>query len=345
MSSTDEAASKNPLIVMVDEDTGERYARAVGKKGLGAFGEMDWLVKDMAEELRSWGYTGGESGHFIMKSDGEPAIVQLRDAVARYVGGRVVPEDVPRGESQSNGTVEEAGKTVREYTRVLKEQVEACAGVQLDPGMTLTEWMVRWAAMLYSRFAVSTDGLTPYERRRGRPCRVPVVCFAEKVWYKELRVGRERREKFHSEWREGLWLGHARTSNEHVIGTSDGVVRAYAIKRQDPESRWSAERVRGLTGTVQQPNPNRPGPSIPIRVTFDDTPPAVPPVVGPEPIQRQIRRMRITPTVLAKYGYTPECEGCRYKRAGFTESRNHSEACRTRLSEAMDGDEYGRRYS
>ena len=65
----------------------------------------------------------------MLKSDGEPAIVQLRDAVARYVGGRVVPEDTPRGESQSNGTVEEAGKTVREYTRVLKEQVEDRTGV------------------------------------------------------------------------------------------------------------------------------------------------------------------------------------------------------------------------
>ena len=66
MSRADDAASANPLLVMVDEGTGERYARAVGKKGLGAFGEMDWLVKDMAEELRSWGYTGGESGHFIL---------------------------------------------------------------------------------------------------------------------------------------------------------------------------------------------------------------------------------------------------------------------------------------
>ena len=119
MSKADEAASANPILVMVDEDTGERFARAVGQKGVGAFGSMDWLIRDIQEELQSWGHAGGEGGHFIFKSDGEPSIVALRTAVARYVGGRVIPEDVPRGESQSNGTVEEAGKTAREYTRVL----------------------------------------------------------------------------------------------------------------------------------------------------------------------------------------------------------------------------------
>ena len=167
MSSADEAASANPILVMVDESTGDRYARAVGQKGPGVFGSMDWLIKDMVDELRSWGHTGGETGHIILKSDGEPAIVALRTAVGRYLGGRVVPEDIPRGESQSNGTVEEAGKTVREYALVLKEQLEAETGVRLAPDSNLTPWMIRWAAMVYSRYAIGRDGLTQYELRKG----------------------------------------------------------------------------------------------------------------------------------------------------------------------------------
>ena len=156
-------------------------------------------------------------------------------------------------------------------------------------------------------------------------------------------MGKERQNKFDSEWREGLWLGHARTSNEHILGTEEGVVRAYAIKRQDPERRWSAELVRGLQGTPQQPNPNRPGPAIPIRVNFDTPLADVPePTAVPDSSRRRIRRMRITQEVLSRYGFTEGCEGCRYKQAVFTESRNHSEACRTRLSEAMDGDARGR---
>ena len=54
MSQEEEKACENPLIVMVDEDTGNKYMRAVGKKGTGEGNEMDWLIKDMHEELKSW---------------------------------------------------------------------------------------------------------------------------------------------------------------------------------------------------------------------------------------------------------------------------------------------------
>ena len=100
---------------MIDESTGEKFARAAGQKGVGTQGEMDWLIQDMVEELKSWGHTGGNNGHIIMKSDNEPAILALRDTVGRYLGGRVIPENPPKGESQSNGRIEEAGKTVGEY--------------------------------------------------------------------------------------------------------------------------------------------------------------------------------------------------------------------------------------
>ena len=36
------------------------------------------------------------------------------------------------GESQSNGLVEEAGKTVRDFVRVLKEQIEGKTDVKLE---------------------------------------------------------------------------------------------------------------------------------------------------------------------------------------------------------------------
>ena len=48
----------------------------------------------------------------------------LRTALAKFHGGKVVLEDPSRGESQSNGTVEEAGKTVREFVRVPREHVQ-----------------------------------------------------------------------------------------------------------------------------------------------------------------------------------------------------------------------------
>ena len=121
---------------------------------------MDWLIKDMAEELKAWGHAGGEKGHIILKSDGERSIVAVREALARYHGGKVIQENPPKGESQSNGTVENAGKTVREFVRVLEEQVEEYANTSLECADTIVAWMVRWAAMLCSRYLVGMDGLT-----------------------------------------------------------------------------------------------------------------------------------------------------------------------------------------
>ena len=77
MSVADEKAASNPVLIMVDEATGERYARAVGHKGT-TLTDLDWLVRDISEELKSWGHQGGENGHIILKTDGEAAIVALR---------------------------------------------------------------------------------------------------------------------------------------------------------------------------------------------------------------------------------------------------------------------------
>ena len=51
--------------------------------------------------------------------------------MGKYHGGRVIPEHPPRGESQANGPVEEAGQLIREYALVLKDQIEAHAKVKL----------------------------------------------------------------------------------------------------------------------------------------------------------------------------------------------------------------------
>ena len=167
-----------------------------------------------------------------MKSDNENAVKAVRDAVGRLLGGRVIPEAPPKGESQANGRAEEAGKTIRGFARVLKSHLEEEAEVSVSGKDVITQWLVRWAAMLSSRFLVGKDGETAYERRRGRSCDVPVEKFGEKVWYKELHGKTSEVKKFESLWKEGLWLGHARNSNEVLIGTREGVVRAWAIRKK-----------------------------------------------------------------------------------------------------------------
>ena len=47
LSHKDDAASENAMMVIVDEQTGDSYARAVGQKGAGGSGEMEWLLNDI----------------------------------------------------------------------------------------------------------------------------------------------------------------------------------------------------------------------------------------------------------------------------------------------------------
>ena len=121
----------------------------------------------------------------------------------------MIPENTPKGESQANGRAEESGKTIRGFARVLKSQIEESAHVTLNSGDPILLWLIRWSAMLPSRFLVGKDGRTAFERRRGRRCTTAVQRFGEQVWYKELKSKSEVSGKIESDWKEGVWLGHA----------------------------------------------------------------------------------------------------------------------------------------
>ena len=162
-----------------------------------------------------------------------------------------------------------------------------------------------------------------------------------KVWYRHVRGGKGRKNKLEPDEREGMWLGHARTSDAVLIGTTAGVVRAYSIARQPGEDRWDADFVKEMTGTPQRPDLKKPGMQIPVSITFGE---------GEEEDgektrtrEEEIRRMRITQAHLDEYGYTDGCDGCRFKRAGLAGGRAHSERCRKRIMEELEKTEAGRR--
>ena len=102
---------------------------AAGQQGLGTEGAVQWLVKDVAAELRAWGHQGGVGGTVIMKCDGGRSIVRI--AIDKFHGGQVIPEGPVERESQPNGRVEEAGKTVRGPTIVFNEQTGETAKIKL----------------------------------------------------------------------------------------------------------------------------------------------------------------------------------------------------------------------
>ena len=118
------------------------------------------------------GPPGGAKNALILKSDGEPAIVAVREALARCHGGLITPEQPPAGEHQSNGVAEEAGRTVRDHARVLTIDLQTWIKREITADEPIMPWLLRFAAMSLSRFRPGKDKKTPYERQTGRRCAV-----------------------------------------------------------------------------------------------------------------------------------------------------------------------------
>ena len=153
--------------------------------------------------------------------------------------------------------------------KVYKNQLGTRAYVKLQATDVILLWLVRWAAMAYSRYKIGEDGKTPYERQKGRKCNLEVVPFGELVRYKKLGETSQERKSLESSWNEGVWLGHARGSSESLVGTKDGVVRAWAIRRMPQDERWGPESITEMRGTPARPSTVLPGIHIPIAINID----------------------------------------------------------------------------
>ena len=140
-----------------------------------------------------------------------------------------------------------------------------------------------------------------------------------------------------------MWLGRCRDSNEAVIGTSEGVIKAHTTKRQSPEDQWKASKIAQIRGTPQQPNPNKQGLTIPIQIRFDTTPDAQPNHSMDARKETAPRRMMITKDMLDQYGYTEGCEACQKKRAGMPDRSQHSEECRQGFKPRMSATGSGKK--
>ena len=112
------------------------------------------VIGRYAERATRMGTRRRRNGHLIFKSDGESSIKAVRDRLAGKVGGRIVLEQPAQGESQSDGTVEEAGKTVREFVRLLQDVLESNLQIKIGTREPIMQWTVRWAAMLVTRYLV-----------------------------------------------------------------------------------------------------------------------------------------------------------------------------------------------
>ena len=67
-----------------------------------------------------------------LRCDQENSILALRDAIKDCWSGEAIIDNSPKGEHQSNGSVESGVRTAAAQTRAHKMQLESRCGIELD---------------------------------------------------------------------------------------------------------------------------------------------------------------------------------------------------------------------
>ena len=277
----------------------------------------------------------------ILKSDGEAAIIAVCEMIKalRSCETISVPERSPVGEHPSNGDVERAIKTVAAQFRTMRDHIEHRIGSKIEHSNPILQWLIVGAASIISRYAVGSDGKTAYERVRNRKCSKAVAVTGEVVHFREVR-GEGRTRKSEVQWRKGVWLGVDPRAGETLIGTSEGVLRAHAIRRVRDEEKWDKAVVDALQGTLEHPVPGVNG-DVPVAIRHRVEAEVPAQDVRPRFEETPIRRMKLFKELFDQHGYTLLCPGCTALRAG-TAARTHRDACRARIEAALQETEEGR---
>ena len=286
-------------------------------------------VKRLRKQLDTWGRT-----RVVLRSDQEPAILDLKRQLKESRLEETVLEEAPRGDHRSNGEAESTVALLARQFRIVRAALEDRVG-KIPIDKPILRWLLEYQGNVITRFRIGEDGLTSYKKLKGRDFKEELVEFGEKVMFRVHRKanedgGGERQAKAEPRFEEGVFIDISDSSHEKMIGTrSGGVVKTSTIKRLPKEDRWSRENVLNISGLPwdwksdeEQPDENRTG---------------VIPAEQPVPVDEdnfRYRNTRLTKDRLVRFGYTEGCRGCRAARTSRP-PLPHSQECRSRIEEAI----------
>ena len=316
------------VIVAKDKQTKMLFAHVVPQKG----GNVDWATSQTVTDIERCGYYG----KVVLRGDQEPAITDyLREVARKRYDLETVLENSPVDDSESNGRAERAVRSIEEFTRVFKLSLEARAKCIIEPSWAIFDWLIEHVADVQNKCLVGADGMTAYQRVKGKRHRGELLPFGSRVLYRTS--GKVKGGIVSSRWFDGIWLGKRFTSEEHMVARlSDGLVfRARDVKESTEEiTKEDLLRVVGRpwnpTSAAQQERDVREVPrATPGRDGHDHAPSA------DEPSRPVPRSMYIRKDLLTRFGYTPGCNKCRHIQRGMESTGTHTAECRKRLEELI----------
>ena len=202
-----------------------------------------------------------------------------------------------------------------------KAALEARLGMKIPVRHPLMAWIVKWAGDVLVWNIKGLDGLTAYQRVRGKPFRTRLAAMGEMVRFKN----RNHEPLVNSKWHDGVFLGIDKRTGQYILHSDDGIKFARTILRVADSEKWNTEVVQKVNATPQSLHePREP------EVIFREP---VPRAEDPPAKQAVARQVYISKRDLELHGYTQGCPRCDHARDygyGRT-SRPHSLVCRSRL--------------
>ena len=160
-------------------------------------------------------------GHskFILKSDNEPAILELKRVAAAGCsmnhGHTTIFEESPVAKRQANGFIEECVRSIKAKSRTLKFACEELYGAKISSEHAVLPWLVRHASACLAYGQHGPHGRTPYERKKQKSFRLSLPCFGEKV----MHFRGPKQSGLEDRWKNGVLVGLIRRSQELPVAT------------------------------------------------------------------------------------------------------------------------------
>ena len=177
-----------------------------------------------------------------LQTDGEPAIVALARALikdkskdVKDIQTQISLRQSPPGSHASNGIAEAAVKNIEGLVRTMSSDIGDKYNTRVEANSAILGWIIRHAAWVQNRFVYKASGRTAFEELKMVKYISPVLQFGESVLARRSGVPDNR---LSSAWISGLWLGRSSQTNEHIVGTSSGIVMARTVKAKPDEDRW-----------------------------------------------------------------------------------------------------------
>ena len=166
-------------------------------------GALEYSVAQTLVNIRRLGYK-----RMILKTDQEPALVALANAVISQREEETILEHSQVAESASNGVIEKGVQQLEEQVRVLKLGLQQRIGSFVPTKHPIMTWLVPHAADSLNKLEVGADGKTAYERLRGKRYKGELVEFGATVRYRIPGALQPGHGKLEAWWSEGLaWQG------------------------------------------------------------------------------------------------------------------------------------------